>query len=320
MKLTLFHCVFLLIYCSNVLAQQQSVTYYKKPGIHVSNPDSADFMRVVSKPDSGEVLFNVAEFYMNKSPKMVGKSTVSNATILQGQYMTFYPSGKKRETANYNTGRKDGDNYIFYPNGQLYVHKKYLSSPTNVAEQFLILTCRDSTGNELVKNGDGTYVGYDEDCKIILESGLVKQGQKEGLWKGNNGSKSLNLSLEEDYNNNKLISGKAVDTAGNVYTYNEREVQPLYPGGLQGLANFLARQMKYPSNARKKNIQGKVFVTFVITKDGSPTDFEVARSPDDELSAEAIRVLKKMPNWTPGLQYGRPVKVSYTMPIAFSLN
>ena len=82
---------------------------------------------------------------------------------------------------------------------------------------------------------------------------------------------------------------------------------------------FLAKRIRYPFEAMKKNITGKVFVTFVINKDGEPVDFKIARRVDPLLDREAIRVLQLMPNWKPGTQRGKPVSVEYTVPINFQL-
>lgn len=94
---------------------------------------------------------------------------------------------------------------------------------------------------------------------------------------------------------------------------------PEYPGGVDAFRLFLARTVKYPAEATKKGIQGKVFVTFVIEKDGSVGQAKVVRSADPLLDAEALRVVKVMPNWNPGRNKGEIVRVSYTLPINFAL-
>ena len=78
-------------------------------------------------------------------------------------------------------------------------------------------------------------------------------------------------------------------------------------------------EIKSQLEGLKKNITGKVFVTFVINKDGEPVDFKIAKSVDPLLDREAIRVLQLMPNWKPGTQRGKPVSVEYTVPINFQL-
>ena len=92
---------------------------------------------------------------------------------------------------------------------------------------------------------------------------------------------------------------------------------PQFPGG--SVQKWIAKTVKYPMIAQENNIQGKVFVQFVIEKDGSVSDVKVARSVDPSLDKEAIRVVKAMPKWKPGKQRGKPVRVSYTVPINFQL-
>ena len=92
---------------------------------------------------------------------------------------------------------------------------------------------------------------------------------------------------------------------------------PQFPGG--SVQKWIAKNVKDPMIAQENNIQGKVFVQFVIEKDGSVSDVKVARSVDPSLDKEAIRVVKAMPKWKPGKQRGKPVRVSYTVPINFQL-
>ena len=104
-----------------------------------------------------------------------------------------------------------------------------------------------------------------------------------------------------------------------MYTYKVRETQPEFKGGINAFGQFLAQNIRYPINARSQRIQGKVIVRFIVEKDGTLTDFKVLRNPDDELSREALRVVKQSPNWVPGAQYGKPIGVSYVVPVTFSL-
>ena len=97
------------------------------------------------------------------------------------------------------------------------------------------------------------------------------------------------------------------------------ETMPQFPGGREVLLKYLAVNIKYPASAVKAKKQGRVIVTFIVQKDGSITHAKIARSIDPELDAEALRVVKGMPKWTPGTQLGKPVSVKYTLPVKFSL-
>ena len=108
------------------------------------------------------------------------------------------------------------------------------------------------------------------------------------------------------------------DTTKNV-VYDVTETMPQFPGGQGVMMKYLAANIKYPASAVKAKKQGRVIVTFIIQKDGSVAKARIARSVDPELDAEALRIVKAMPNWTPGTQDGKPVNVKYTIPVVFSL-
>ncbi len=97
------------------------------------------------------------------------------------------------------------------------------------------------------------------------------------------------------------------------------EVPPTFPGGMDKFYKYLSKSIKYPPMAAENNIQGKVFASFVVEKDGTLTDIEVVRSLGAGTDEEAIRVLKASPSWTPGVQNGKQVRVKYNIPISFSL-
>mgnify|MGYP000322049968 FL=1 len=97
------------------------------------------------------------------------------------------------------------------------------------------------------------------------------------------------------------------------------EQMPEFPGGMKEMLKFLQENVKYPENAMKNNVQGRVIVQFVVEKDGTPTEFKVLRSVDPDLDAEALRVMKAMPKWKPGMQKGQVVRVKFTVPVSFKL-
>ena len=98
------------------------------------------------------------------------------------------------------------------------------------------------------------------------------------------------------------------------------EEQPMFPGGMQEMMKFLQQNIKYPKEAQEQGKQGRVIVQFVVNKDGSITGDSVVRSVDPLLDAEALRVVRSMPNWTPGKQRGKEVRVRFTLPVSFRLD
>ncbi|KOH46860.1 energy transducer TonB [Sunxiuqinia dokdonensis] len=97
------------------------------------------------------------------------------------------------------------------------------------------------------------------------------------------------------------------------------EEMPEFPGGELALRKFPANAIKYPVIAQENGIEGKVYVSFVVGKDGRVTNARVVRSVDQSLDKEALRVVNSLPPWKPGLQRGQPVRVAFSVPIHFVL-
>jgi len=119
-------------------------------------------------------------------------------------------------------------------------------------------------------------------------------------------------TIAESGNEGSRYEGKLYDL-GNV------ELAPEYQGGQKALGKFLASRLRYPVRARENKIQGKVYIGFVVEKNGSLSDFKVIRGIGGGCDEEAIRVLKLSPLWRPGYFNGKPVRTSYTLPITFQL-
>ena len=97
------------------------------------------------------------------------------------------------------------------------------------------------------------------------------------------------------------------------------EQSPQFPGGIQAFGHYLATNIHYPAHSREKGIQGRVIVSFVVEKDGSLSNIHIARGVADDIDREALRVIQASPQWIPGRQNGKLVRVAYTVPISFTL-
>ena len=97
------------------------------------------------------------------------------------------------------------------------------------------------------------------------------------------------------------------------------ENAPEFPGGSDSLYAYIARNIKYPEAAKKEKIEGRVFVTFVIEKDGQVSSAKILRDIGGGCGEEAIRVVKNMPKWKPGTQRGKPVRFQFNLPVSFML-
>ncbi|MAO01689.1 MAG: hypothetical protein CMD05_02000 [Flavobacteriales bacterium] len=98
------------------------------------------------------------------------------------------------------------------------------------------------------------------------------------------------------------------------------ENMPEFPGGDLGLMKYIQKNVRYPAIAKEYNITGKVYISFIVDKQGSVTNVKVVRGVDKNLDEEAVRVVKSLPKYKPGKQRGKPVRVMFTIPINFTLN
>ncbi|MBR4620665.1 MAG: M56 family metallopeptidase [Salinivirgaceae bacterium] len=164
----------------------------------------------------------------------------------------------------------------------------------------------------LPKEGDVKFIGKNLDgteCVLVRKAdGSVRRYMEKEI--GENEHHIAIEVIEEDANYD-------VDLENTVFFIVEE--MPEFPGGEEGLLKFVTENTKYPEVAKEKKIQGKVFVQFVINRDGNVEDVKLAKGVDPLLDEAAMNIVKSMPQWKPGKQRGQYVKVSFTIPINFQL-
>lgn len=131
--------------------------------------------------------------------------------------------------------------------------------------------------------------------------------------------KFLIMALMALFGLTTVSAQKTVVAKKNQQVFDVVEKMPEYPGGQAALFEYLSTNVKYPADAEKKKVEGRVLVTFIVNTDGSITDIEVVRKAFPSLDAEAVRVISGMPKWIPGEQKGQKVRVKYTVPLTFRL-
>ena len=303
------------------VAQKKNVYFLKNDGKQVDIRDSADFIRVVQEPDSGSVLYNVFDFYKNNSKKMVGKSSTIDPQKFEGPCISFYPNGKRKALTSYKKGAKSGAEYEFYNRGKIYMVKEYLDGDkpgTNFKNDYLIKENYDSVGTVLVENGNGYLKAYNNDFDDVSEEGSVKEGRRDGQWKGN--SKILEITFTETYDKGVLVDGISFDKDGKSATYSlSRENTPNFNGGIEAFYQYLARYVRYPAEERERNIQGIAIIGFMVEKNGDIKDVKIVKSVSPGIDEESMRVIRTSKPWQPGMKFGWPARVSFSVPISFTL-
>ncbi|RYE10034.1 MAG: energy transducer TonB [Sphingobacteriaceae bacterium] len=120
--------------------------------------------------------------------------------------------------------------------------------------------------------------------------------------------------------NGGTASGNGTDKPDNgVRNTGMVEKLPEFPGGMDAWVKFLSKNLRYPEQAASDGVSGRVYMSFIVEKDGKITDIQVSRAAGHGFDEEAKRVLKMAPTWKPGIQNGKPVRVRYTIPINFTI-
>ena len=125
------------------------------------------------------------------------------------------------------------------------------------------------------------------------------------------------VAQESESEKKESVAKEVKDDSQKVFEVVEK--MPEFPGGKQGMLNWLRENVCYPEEARKKKIEGRVIVTFVVNEKGRVVEPTIVRSVDSLLDKEVLRLIKQMPKWKPGEEKGEPVRVKFTLPVPFVL-
>jgi periplasmic protein TonB len=198
---------------------------------------------------------------------------------------------------HYDDSTKKAGTVIYYSsNGNMTSETHY----SNIAEGKLegIYRYYYDTG-ELKSTGNYSAPGLEGDLIIYYRDGKIKR--------------------KDNFKNGKFINGNCYTSSGEDTAHFDYEIMPQFPGGEKELINFISKNVKYPFGARLNDIQGEVVVSFIVNKAGVVEKVKIKKSVHPKLDKEALKVVHKMPKWTPGFRDGEPVDVIYFLPIRFTL-
>lgn len=246
------------------------------------------------------------DYIVTKERRMVMES-------LPGSYSKiYYASGQTAEVRMYE-GEAITQNLSWYPNS--IVKEKYYSEfQSDGTRADKVIALYDQTGKPLVLNGQGelTETGF------RWGTGRFEDGFLTGTWKILTPGGEI---CEEVYEKSRLINGKRIRLNGQEVTYEKIRVSPTFEGGDSSLYKFLAQMIRYPSEASRARVQGRVVISFIVNPDGTIQDLKVEKSVSPDLDREALRVLGfTSGKWVPGTERGVPTAMRYTIPVNFTLH
>jgi TonB family protein len=310
-----------LIFFSTAVLSQEVKEYFTASGEKTDEANSL-YYRVTKQTPSGTFLESRVLSYYTATNTIKSEEQYNQDGFKDGDYKEYYENGSLKETGTYHKFAKIGDVTTYYPNGKTQQVITLFEAPQTASKyrsiDFKIKSYWDSLGNPLVIDGNGFCKCYSQDAPdsetATREDGNVSNGLRDGIWKG---FKNNILAYEDNFKEGTFIKGTSY--RGQIINYTELEKRADFKGGIEELYKFLNANIKYPKRARRTGTEGKVFVQFVIEKDGSISDIKVIKGLDKSTDAEAVRLVNLMPKWTPGYVRGLAVKSKFVLPLAFKL-
>jgi TonB family protein len=293
-----------------VSAQERFKRFYTKEG--KESTEQGCYYYSVEKKEYHPI-DSVMEFYCETNTVRRIKH-VNEKGIRDGKDAFFYESGKIELQGNYDDFYESGTFTRWHQNGRKQLEEFYRKD-----EPTKILNYWDSLGNQRVRDGEGycncqLEIAYNA---TLIHVGKVVHGLKDSTWTGyrRNGMKYF----DEIYSNGDLISGTSYDSAGSKYHYSDFGKTAEPDGGIAAFYQMVAKNVKYPAKAKRSGVSGKVFIEFVVEKDGTISGVKTIKGPREDINQEAERVVWLSPKWKPGIQRGQLVKQKMVLPISFKL-
>jgi TonB family protein len=331
--------IFGLFITESAQAKKDTTIIYCDADIKKVKADRAGYYAKVFKNQDGTT--GVLHYRVGGSLCTSGSFKSKKLKIKQGAFVYYHTSGKPKQTGTFLNDLATGT-------------WKYITNDGIVTAEGENLAGK-RTGKWLYKNKEGKKTGitfYKEgknhgeylrwENDTLIEQGRYDMDKKVGDWKkwytnGNKDSegayiagerngewkfyhKSGQISARENYLNGEAISAEWFNENGeSIETDSPLEQEPEFPGGQTAMNEFILNNINYPEYARENSEQGIIYTQFYIQPDGSLTDIKIRKGVSETLDKEAMRVVRKMPKWTPAINHGRDYPTLFTLPFHFRL-
>lgn len=257
-------------------------------------PDSATHYRVVDRK-KGEGGYAMRDYALNGTLLLRGTLTGLEPAVRNGLFTWYHPNGNKSAQVHYHNDEADGVYVSWYEDGKVSQRGEYADGMRT--GKWL------SVHRNGQKRSEGSYVA----------------SRPHGEWRYYYDTGQL--SAVERLENGRSTNLKFFNLEGELYAGVPRRRQGAeFPGGQAALMQYLARNTTYSRAARRKNITGKVYVSYTVGEDGRISQVRVVRGLAPEVDIEARRVVAALPAFKPGREYNVPTAMTYTLPIMFAPN
>jgi antitoxin component YwqK of YwqJK toxin-antitoxin module len=303
---------------TNVIFAQQNdkIIYLDSLGIQTTKGNHKIY-RLVEDYYLTKSKYKVLEYFASEKLKKSGYTTKKESFKEEGEIYNYFESGAIKSIFSYQDGFANGKCIYWYENGTKKLEGNYSNKKESDKVKLILKVDNfwDEKNNQLVTNGEGEMIDTGEfeilDADFdLISNGKIKNGFKDGEWKGN--YKKDFLSFTEFYDKGKLVSGSSKDRENIEYTYTEIRHDPEVKGGI---ANFYKYVQKNFVQAENLKIGGTILTRFVVNKEGTITDSATIKGVRTDVDSEAIRIISNFKGFSPAIYRGKKVKCSYTLPI-----
>lgn len=317
MKSILFTLLFLLVpklaisqtteYAKFNLSDNDKLIYTDSTQMETKSKDYK-FLRIIKDYKLDKESYTILEYYKSGVLHMQGTSKTKDFTSKEGEYIFYYANGNKNAVTNYVKSRPNGKTSQWYENGNKKLEGEYIEDEKTFFGALKIFQFWNPKGVQTVVDGNG-------ECEEISEffhaSGKIKEGFKDGLWQGSD--KKMRYTFSENYENQKLISGVSIDSTNVSRNYKEVELRPSPKKGYEDFYRHVGKKFRVPD--MPKGMGGKIFLKFIVDKEGRVVEPEIIRGIGYGADEEALRVVSSYTNFAPGEIRGIKVRCSFSLPI-----
>jgi antitoxin component YwqK of YwqJK toxin-antitoxin module len=301
----------LLLATTALFAQESSISVnYYDSTFHTSNKENYKYKRVIEYYKNYNDIFLITDYLSSGIVSMKAISTNKNHPVFEGPRIDYYENGNKRRTTYYSNNMPNGIQTEWYENNLKKLEKDIKWNPKTNTYDIKILKFWNKEGQLTLTDDNGKYE-YSDDK--ISEKGEIKNGKKQGIWEGKDLKE--NFSFTEIYNDGILISGISTDENNNKYQYKEFTEKATPAKGIDDFYQYLSKNYKTP---KVRELKGKIYLSFIIDKDGSIRDIKVLRDIGNDTGQEGIKTIASYGKWIPEKTRGIPVKALKTIPIAIN--
>jgi TonB family protein len=308
---TLFFTASILLLVDAIHAQKIITEYVDRDG-YVSTKSKC-YAYTVAKQKYNAVDY-IYQYYCSTG-KVKSVLQVNEMGNWNGYSTGYFEDGKMSLKAKFEKSVLVDTFYAWYPSGKPHYEKYAGKKGENLSK---LISYWDSVGNQLVKDGHGycscifgSGNGLDE-----VQKGKIVDGERDSTW--NFFTKTGLKIRREHYKNGVSVKDdpRKLDTdSTSHFSVVEESANPV--GGMAAFYEVIARNIKYPAFAKRQGVQGKVFVEFIVEKDGTISNVRTIKGIGGGCDEEAERVVRLSPNWNPGLLHGKPVRQKMVLPITF---